>query len=126
MLTWDGFVRRAGTSPNALDENSYSPLHAAASWGQSDILRYLVEKGGDINLTDSDGETPLFVVETVGMAKLVVELGGDPKVKNEEGLTVRSFRCPALAPLLTFGHFPLSPQHHCKKTTPPSLCTSAP
>ncbi|BGP01281.1 hypothetical protein RTG_01219 [Rhodotorula toruloides ATCC 204091] len=78
----------SGTSPNVLDENSYSPLHAAASWGQSDILRYLVEKGGDINLTDSDGETPLFVVETVGMAKLVVELGGDPKWKNEEGVTL--------------------------------------
>ncbi|BGP30614.1 hypothetical protein JCM10296v2_002370 [Rhodotorula toruloides] len=77
----------SGTSPNVLDENSYSPLHAAASWGQSDILRYLVEKGGDINLTDSDGETPLFVVETVGMAKLVVDLGGDPKWKNEEGAT---------------------------------------
>ncbi|BGP23313.1 ankyrin repeat protein [Rhodotorula toruloides] len=77
----------SGTSPNVLDENSYSPLHAAASWGQADILRYLVEKGGNINLTDSDGETPLFVVETVGMAKLVVELGGDPRWRNEEGTT---------------------------------------
>lgn len=78
----------AGTSPNALDENSYSPLHAAASWGHADILRYLVERGGDINLTDSDRETPLFVVENVGMAKLVVELGGDPKWTNEDGVTV--------------------------------------
>lgn len=78
----------AGTSPNALDENSYSPLHAAASWGHADILRYLVDRGGDINLTDSDRETPLFVVENVGMAKLVVELGGDPKWTNEDGITV--------------------------------------
>ncbi|KWU43583.1 ankyrin [Rhodotorula sp. JG-1b] len=78
----------SGTSPNALDENSYSPLHAAASWGHADILRYLVERGGDINLTDSDRETPLFVVENVGMAKLVVELGGDPKWTNEDGITV--------------------------------------
>ncbi|GAA5865312.1 hypothetical protein JCM3774_004935 [Rhodotorula dairenensis] len=77
----------AGTSPNALDENSYSPLHAAASWGHADILRYLVDRGGDINLTDSDNETPLFVVENIGMAKLVVELGGDPKWTNEEGIT---------------------------------------
>ncbi|GAA5976665.1 hypothetical protein JCM10908_005587 [Rhodotorula pacifica] len=77
----------SGTSPNALDENAYSPLHAAASWGHPEILRYLVEKGGNINLTDSDNETPLFVVENVGMAKLVVELGGDPKWTNEEGIT---------------------------------------
>ncbi|GAA5998694.1 ankyrin repeat domain-containing protein [Rhodotorula paludigena] len=76
-----------GTSPNALDDNSYSPLHAAASWGHSDILRLLVERGGDINLADSDGDTPLYVVESVAMAKLVVELGGDAKWRNEEGVS---------------------------------------
>lgn len=126
MLTVLGSL--TGTSPNALDENSYSPLHAAASWGQADILRYLVEKGGDINLTDSDGETPLFVVETVGMAKLVVELGGDPKWKNEEGVTVRSFppsrrasRCRRCS-----CDSDNSLHHHCKKTTRTSLSTSAP
>ncbi|BGP38341.1 hypothetical protein JCM10450v2_002289 [Rhodotorula kratochvilovae] len=75
------------TSPNALDENAYSPLHAAASWGHSDILRFLVASGGDINLADGDGDTPLYVVESVGMAKLVVELGGDARHTNEEGLT---------------------------------------
>ncbi|POY72488.1 hypothetical protein BMF94_4314 [Rhodotorula taiwanensis] len=77
----------SGTSPNALDENSYSPLHAAASWGHADILRYLVDRGGNINLTDSDNETPLYVVENVAISKLVVELGGDPNWTNEEGLT---------------------------------------
>ncbi|GAA6000523.1 hypothetical protein JCM10207_008051 [Rhodosporidiobolus poonsookiae] len=76
-----------GVSPNAKDDNAYTPLHAAASWGHSDILRYLVEKGGDINLEDDDGDTPLYVVEQVGMARLVVELGGDPKHTNSEGLT---------------------------------------
>ncbi|GAA6034802.1 hypothetical protein JCM8097_009306 [Rhodosporidiobolus ruineniae] len=77
----------SGISPNQLDDNSYSSLHAASSWNQRDILRLLVERGGDINLTDSDGDTPLYVVEQVGMAKLIVELGGDPRHTNEEGLT---------------------------------------
>ncbi|GAA5921359.1 hypothetical protein JCM3775_003008 [Rhodotorula graminis] len=76
-----------GTSPNAFDDNSYSPLHAAASWGHSDILRFLVSNGGDINLADSDGDTPLYVVESIAMAKLVVDLGADPRHVNEEGLT---------------------------------------
>lgn len=50
-----------------------------------------MERGGNINITDEDGETPLFVVESVDMAKLVLELGGDPKHKNAEGLTVSFF-----------------------------------
>jgi len=82
------FIEQDGVSPNALDDNAYSPLHAAASWNHPDILTYLVEKGGDINITDDDGETPLFVVENVGMARMVVELGGNPNHRNSEGMTV--------------------------------------
>jgi hypothetical protein len=82
------FIEQDGVSPNALDDNAYSPLHAAASWNHPDILTYLVEKGGDINITDDDDETPLFVVENVGMARMVVELGGNPNHRNSEGMTV--------------------------------------
>ncbi|GAA6009291.1 hypothetical protein JCM11491_004260 [Sporobolomyces phaffii] len=81
------YVEQDGVSPNALDDNSYSPLHAAASWNHPDILSYLVERGGDINLVDEDGETPLFVVETVGMARLVVQLGGNAQHRNSDGMT---------------------------------------
>ncbi|GAA6061651.1 hypothetical protein JCM10212_002528 [Sporobolomyces blumeae] len=81
------YVEQGGVSPNAKDDNSYTPLHAAASWNHPDILRYLVEHGGDINITDDDGDTPLYVVENVGIARLVVELGGDPNWRNEEGVT---------------------------------------
>lgn len=40
-------------------------------------------------MTDSDGETPLFVVETAEMARTVIELGGNVTLRNAEGLTVR-------------------------------------
>ena len=82
------YIEQEGVSPNALDDNAYSPLHAAASWNHPEILTYLVEKGGDINITDDDGETPLFVVENVSMARLIVELGGNPNHRNQEGMTV--------------------------------------
>jgi hypothetical protein len=52
-------IETQGVSPNAKDANTYTPLHAAASWGHADILRYLVSKSGDINVTDSDGECVL-------------------------------------------------------------------
>ncbi|ORY79326.1 ankyrin repeat-containing domain protein [Leucosporidium creatinivorum] len=76
-----------GLSPSVQDENTYTPLHAAASWGHVDILRYLVSKGGDINTLDGDGESPLFVVESAEMARVVIELGGDATLRNLEGVS---------------------------------------
>lgn len=46
--------------------------------------------GGDINILDGDGETPLFLVETAEMARVVIGLGGNPEIRNVEGLSVRS------------------------------------
>ncbi|GAA5861257.1 hypothetical protein JCM8547_008535 [Rhodosporidiobolus lusitaniae] len=77
----------SGVSPNDQDQHSYSPIHAAVSWNHPDILRYLLDKGGNINLADGDGDTPLYAAEQISMARLVIELGGDPKHVNEEGLT---------------------------------------
>ncbi|KAK6495311.1 hypothetical protein TWF481_003336 [Arthrobotrys musiformis] len=74
---------------NAKDENGYTPLHAAASYGHLDLLRLLINShGGDVNLRDDDGDTPLFTAETVEVAKcLVEELGADWSLKNDDGLT---------------------------------------
>ncbi len=48
----------SGLSPNEKDENSYTPMHAAASYGHLAMLDFLIAHGGDINLTDNDGDTP--------------------------------------------------------------------
>ncbi|KAI1616822.1 hypothetical protein EDD37DRAFT_60673 [Exophiala viscosa] len=74
---------------SAQDAHGYSLLHAAASYNHLDLLRSLInEFGVDINLKDEDGETCLFVVETVEAAKcLVEELHVDVGVQNDEGMT---------------------------------------
>ncbi len=42
----------------------------------------------DPNIKDEDGETALFVVESVESAQcLLEEVGADPTVKNDEGMT---------------------------------------
>ena len=71
------------------DEHGYSLLHAAASYNHHDLLRTLV---GDfhvnVNITDEDGETSLFVAETVETSKILVEeLHCDTSLKNNEGST---------------------------------------
>ncbi|EEP78626.1 conserved hypothetical protein [Uncinocarpus reesii 1704] len=102
MSTPNQYVLAADNSPSLLpllrsnpslasaqDAHGYSLLHAAASYGHLDLLRSLVrEFHVDINLTDEDGDTCLFVAETVELARcLVEELGIDKTLKNDEGLT---------------------------------------
>lgn len=73
------------------DAHGYSLLHAAASYNHIDLLRSLVnEFKVDVNLTDEDGETCLFVTESAAIAKcLVEELGVDYTKANDEGLTAQ-------------------------------------
>lgn len=75
--------------PSLQDEHGYSLLHAAASYNHPNLLRSLInEFHVDVNLKDEDGETPLFVAETVQAAQVLAEeLGADLTIKNDEGLT---------------------------------------
>ncbi|EPQ31739.1 uncharacterized protein PFL1_01071 [Pseudozyma flocculosa PF-1] len=88
-------VDERGISPTAADEFTYTPLHAAASYGHLDILRFLLSHpsapSDAANTTDSDGDTPLFVCETVEAARVLIdEFKADPKWKNNEGDTPAS------------------------------------
>lgn len=65
--------------------------HAAASYHHFELLTYLISVGGDINIPDSEGDTPLFTVEGLEAAKWLVEHGSDPNLQNEEGQTVSSY-----------------------------------
>lgn len=85
-----------------------SQRHAAASYGHLDILSYLISKGtkvggsscqlihivagGNVNVSDEDGDTPLYTVENTETARLLVDNGADILWRNHEGLTV----CQAL------------------------------
>ncbi|MCJ1273773.1 hypothetical protein MMC21_001566 [Puttea exsequens] len=71
------------------DNHGYSIPHAAAAYNQLELLRTLVnEFHVDVNIKDEDGETPLFVVETVEAAHVLVEeLKIDTGAKNDEGMT---------------------------------------
>jgi hypothetical protein len=55
------------------DDYGYSLVHAAASYNHLDLLRQLVHVFKvPVDLTDEDGETALFIVETVEAARVLV------------------------------------------------------
>lgn len=70
------------------DVHGYSLLHAAASYNHLSLLRTLVnEFHVDVNIADEDGDTCLYVAETIDIAKcLVEELKIDTNKRNDEGL----------------------------------------
>jgi len=84
------FLSRDPSAVNSLDENGYTILHATTSYNHIALLKKLVlEHEGNVNIQDHDGDTPLFVAETVEVAKVLVEeLHADPNHQNESGLTV--------------------------------------
>jgi hypothetical protein len=73
------------------DDHGYSLVHAAASYNHLDLLRTLIRGFNvPVDLKDEDGETALFVVESVEAARILVEeLGLDATIKNDEGQTAR-------------------------------------
>mmetsp|Transcript_9731 Transcript_9731/g.12153 ORF Transcript_9731/g.12153 Transcript_9731/m.12153 type:complete len:211 (-) Transcript_9731:213-845(-) len=73
---------------NCQDENGYSPLMAAASYGMVDMINYLLSKGADVNLVDVDGDSSLHHCSNVECLKILIENGGDINLKNTDGLNV--------------------------------------
>jgi len=66
-------------------------VHQAASYNHLDLLRLLVnEFNVNVDIKDEDGETALFVAETVDCAKILVEeLNASLSVRGEEEKTAR-------------------------------------
>ncbi|KEQ59051.1 uncharacterized protein M437DRAFT_57658 [Aureobasidium melanogenum CBS 110374] len=71
------------------DHHGYSLLHAAASYNHPELLQTLLSTYSvNPNLVDEDDETCLFSVETLDMAKFLVEqCNVDTTHKNAEGQT---------------------------------------
>ncbi|KAL1896981.1 hypothetical protein Cpir12675_002562 [Ceratocystis pirilliformis] len=71
------------------DEYGYSLVHAAASYNHLDLLRSLISDFKvSVDILDEDGESALFVVETVGTARVLLqELSANLHLRNSSGQT---------------------------------------
>lgn len=84
----ENYLSSGNFSAVSADPNGYTPIHAAASYGHKELLEKLVTQyNGDINIKDSDGDTPLHHVEDYETCKFVIEsLKGDYQIRNNDGL----------------------------------------
>ncbi|CAF1285697.1 unnamed protein product [Adineta ricciae] len=56
---------RAGANINSVDNDGWTPLHAAAHWDKQDIIKFLLERNADIEAKNYAGQTPLDVCDGV-------------------------------------------------------------
>ncbi|KIL64459.1 hypothetical protein M378DRAFT_163225 [Amanita muscaria Koide BX008] len=80
-------VENHSFSPNDPDPNTYTPMHAATSYGQLHVLDYLISQGGNVNIADNDGDTPLYTAENVETARYLVEHGAIIDRHNNDGIS---------------------------------------
>jgi len=83
-------VSEDATSVNAVDVDSRTPLHWAASGGHLDVAAYLLANGAEVDKTDDSGWSPLHIAVSSGHEEVVRELVGaqaDVNRKNDKGIT---------------------------------------
>lgn len=78
-------IESGENSVNDQDENGYSPVHAAVSYGHISLLQYLLSINADIRLKDVDGDEPIHYCEDPQVFEFLIENGADPTVLNYVG-----------------------------------------
>ena len=78
----------AGGDVDTLDSDGWTALHDASEYGFAEGVRYLVERGADVNksATNEDGDTPLTRASYLGYVEVVrALLEAGPDVNKRDG-----------------------------------------
>ncbi|HTJ94927.1 MAG TPA: ankyrin repeat domain-containing protein [Pararobbsia sp.] len=73
-----------------VNKKGWSPLHYAASAGDDNIVKVLLDHSAYIDAGSPNGSTPLMMAAAAGhdtTLKLLLDEGADPTIKNQLGLT---------------------------------------
>lgn len=92
-------LEQAGNPVNKSTHDNRVYLHWAASKGNLEIVDYLIKKGSDVNLEDSQGNFPVTAAANAGVANTAVydaffKAGIDPKKKYANGTNLLLMAIP--------------------------------
>lgn len=85
---------RMGATPSGGDVYDFTPLHAAAAWGNEESVAALLEAGSYIEVTDRNGRTPLIFAAQFGnreTLQALLEHGADPSATAHIGSSVVTY-----------------------------------
>ena len=77
----------AGGNPNGRSKYNHSLLHTATWKENLPLIESLIERGADINIRDSDRETPLHKAKSRSTAQLLLTNGAEVNARNKNGNT---------------------------------------
>ena len=85
-----------GANVNVMSKNAQkvAPIHGAASVGNRDMVRLLLEHGADPNARQERGFVALHTAALHGdiaMGKILIEHGADPRAASDDGKTAEAF-----------------------------------
>eukprot|EP01128_Nolandella_sp_AFSM9_P005750 TRINITY_DN2842_c0_g1_i1.p1 TRINITY_DN2842_c0_g1~~TRINITY_DN2842_c0_g1_i1.p1 ORF type:complete len:640 (+),score=151.86 TRINITY_DN2842_c0_g1_i1:30-1922(+) len=88
----------AGVDPLLTNEDGATPLHVATNGNNLNVMRSLIEAGGEklVNVTNSAGESALHAavaIENWAAAHLLARSGANPDIVSHEGNTVLHYVC---------------------------------
>lgn len=84
-----------------VNKTGWTPLHYAASTGQVNVIKLLIEEHAYIDAESPNGSTPLMLASMYGSpesVRLLLDEGADPGLKNQQGLTALEFAQRASRP----------------------------
>ena len=61
-----------------------SSLHFAVIGGYRQIILFLLSSGANVNYQNRQGCTPLHLVSTLGITKLLLKYGADPLIRSSQ------------------------------------------
>jgi hypothetical protein len=73
---------------NSMPPEGMNEIMMASYWGHGDIIKVLVEAGGDVNAQTRDGITALMLASYMGfkdVVKVLVDHGADVNLKDHKG-----------------------------------------
>jgi ankyrin repeat protein len=87
-------VRKLIARDADINKPGWTPLHYAATSGEVEIMKLLLEKYAFIDAQSPNGTTPLMMAAMYGSTasvKLLLDEGADPLMKNQQGMTAADF-----------------------------------